>query len=476
MGAREGIVREGFSRERVQKDPALLERERREKEAQEARAREELERQKIERERAARIEQEAKERAMREAIEREAQEKLALERAKLDRERMDAEERQRSEREALEAQAREARMALEKAQRERAALERERNLREALEKEAREAREALERAKAERESLEREAREAWEREANEARANMLQAQREKAALEDDLKRAQEQPRSIAVPMDEMKMVKVTEVLEVDDERDIDEDYDEEDDEVTEDDKREKAKIALVMVDLWEPADNPSVTESALRKLMALSSKERNRKLIRIAGAVPILVDILKEADQASGLTPIQSLALGNLALLCRNVRNREEVRRFDGLRHILRIARVKDEKDLIEDLKCLKELSKNDRNKIILREGRLIEFLVPKVDKDNQPVQELCLDTLTIINLNDVKSQVITRDAGGIPPIMKLSRRAARCLGAVAQNNRKIQQMVRKARAIPTVVKMLEDPEEEVRKAAGSAVAALAEN
>merc|ERR1712137_568895 len=292
------------------------------------------------------------------------------------------------------------------------------------------------------------------------------------------------PRGYMGGMDEMKMVKVTEILEIDDERDIDEDYDEEDDEVTEDDRREKAKIALVMVDLWEPSDDSSITESALRKLGALAAKERNRKLIRIAGAIPILVDILKEADPSIGLNPVQSLALSDLALLCRNVRNREEVRRFDGLIHVLRIARVRDEKDLLEDLKALKELAKNDRNKIMLREGRLIEFLVPKIDKENNPVQELVLDILTIMNMNEVKSQVVTRDAGGIPPIIKLlthqnddiSRRAARCLGAVAQNNRKIQQIARKSKAINTVVKMLTHSNEEVRKSSAGAVAALAEN
>jgi hypothetical protein len=83
------------------------------------------------------------------------------------------------------------------------------------------------------------------------------------------------------------------------------------------------------------------------------------------------------------------------------VRNREEVRRNDGLRHHLRIARIKDEKDLIENLKALKELSKDDKNKIILREGRLIEFLVPKIVEKNAPVQELALDILTIMSQND---------------------------------------------------------------------------
>jgi hypothetical protein len=55
-------------------------------------------------------------------------------------------------------------------------------------------------------------------------------------------------------------------------------------------------------------------------------------------------------------------------------------------------------------------------------------------------------------------------------------RRAARCLGAVSQNNRKIQQMARKAKAIPTVVKMMSHENEDVRKAAAGCVAALSEN
>ena len=122
---------------------------------------------------------------------------------------------------------------------------------------------------------------------------------------------------------------------------------------------EKAKIALAMVDLWETNEDISVTEAALRKLGALAMKERNRKLIRIAGAIPILCDFLRNADPSVGLTPDQSLALQVLALLCRNVRNREEVRKCDGLRHCLRIVKVKEERDLIEDLKALKELAKN---------------------------------------------------------------------------------------------------------------------
>jgi HEAT repeat protein len=167
------------------------------------------------------------------------------------------------------------------------------------------------------------------------------------------------------------------------------------------------------------------------------------------------------------------------------VRNREEVRKCDGLRHCLRIVKVKEERDLIEDLKALKELAKNDKNKVVLREGRLIESVVPMILPPNQPIQELVLDLLCIMSMNDVKSQVTVRDARGLPPIMKeldnteveVRRRAARTLGAVSQNNRKIQGEVRKAKdVVKRVVDMMKEPNEEVKKAAAGACAALAEN
>jgi len=238
----------------------------------------------------------------------------------MERDRLDNDARQRAEREALERQAAEAREALQRAQAEKYQLERERAEREAIEREIQAAREALERARAEREALERESRYAYEQEA----LNL-------ARQRDDMERALNEARLNAEAP--LRLVTMTEVVEVDDEKDIDEDYDEEDDEVTEDDRREKAKIALVMTDLWEPSEDKTITESALRKLIALSLKERNRKLIRFAGAIPILVELLKPADPSIGLTPIESLALATLAILVRNVRNREEVRRNDGLRH-----------------------------------------------------------------------------------------------------------------------------------------------
>lgn len=379
--ARERTQREALERESIQRD--VMEREARERAERQAVEKEVLERESAER---ARLEREAMERAMREAAERDASEKILIEKQKMDRERLDSEARSRAEREALEAQAREAREALSRAQEEKYRLERERGEREALEREVQAARRALEQARAEREALEREARLAFEQEALEL-----------ARQRDEMERALND-QSYAGPL---RLVTMTEVVEVDDEKDIDEDYEEEDDEITEDDKREKAKIALVMVDLWEPAEDRTITESALRKLASLSLKERNRKLIRIAGAVPILVELIKPSDPSTGLTPIESLALASLAILVRNVRNREEVRRNEGLRHHLRLMKTKEEKDLVENMKALKELAKDDRNKALLREGHLIEILIPKIVEKNPPIQEHSLDILTIMSLND---------------------------------------------------------------------------
>eukprot|EP01094_Clydonella_sp_ATCC50884_P006639 TRINITY_DN1585_c0_g1_i7.p1 TRINITY_DN1585_c0_g1~~TRINITY_DN1585_c0_g1_i7.p1 ORF type:complete len:1069 (+),score=466.60 TRINITY_DN1585_c0_g1_i7:129-3209(+) len=418
--------------------------------------------------------------AMREAIEKEAQEVIRMERAKLERERAEAEAREAQLREAIERQAEEARRATEQAQRQsQMMLEREREDILAMQREREEAQAALQRARLEQEELERNMSSMMDKMKSDMAG--VEAERERMMREAQEASASSVGRSTSA----MKIIKSEETYEVEEEHDIDDDYADEDDYEDDDDKREKAKIALVMVDLWEHNEDMAVTESALRKLGALAMKERNRKLIRIAGAIPILCEILKNADPKVGLTPSQSLALSVLAVLVRNVRNRDEVRKQEGLRHCLRIVKASDQEDLVNDLKALKELCKNEKNKVILRDGRLIEQIVPKILPENQPVQEQVLDIIAIISMNDVKSQVVVRDARGMPPIIKqirhaepeVQRRAIRALGNVSQNNRKIQQIVRKAAdTIPYVVSRLADDNMEVRKAAGGAVAALAEN
>ena len=61
-----------------------------------------------------------------------------------------------------------------------------------------------------------------------------------------------------------------------------------------------------MVDLWDPRED-DVVEAALVKLLALAQKERNRKWIRVAGAIPILIAFLKKTDASTQFSEIQVL-------------------------------------------------------------------------------------------------------------------------------------------------------------------------
>mmetsp|Transcript_27170 Transcript_27170/g.75930 ORF Transcript_27170/g.75930 Transcript_27170/m.75930 type:complete len:1255 (-) Transcript_27170:75-3839(-) len=263
-----------------------------------------------------------------------------------------------------------------------------------------------------------------------------------------------------------------------------EDWDEEEDErETEEDRRVKSELALIMMELWEPKGEDRV-EDALRRLLFLAQKVRNRKLIRIAGAIPILVNMLKSADPSLPLTRCQSLALECIATLSRNVLNREEIRKNGGLSPLVSFIHKKEQKDKVEALKCLKECSKSPKNKALLRKAGFIETLIPYLLPDNEPIQCLVLDVLTVVCFNDQASQQAIREAKGIQQVVKLTesqkveikKRAVRTLGAICGNNRKIQAMLKKIKAITGVVAMLGDKEEEVQKAAAGCIAAIADN
>jgi len=285
-----------------------------------------------------------------------------------------------------------------------------------------------------------------------------------------------------------KVVKVVEVVEIDkgleNEKGEDESDDEEDDEVTDEDRREKAKIALVMVDLWDPRED-DVVEAALVKLLALAQKERNRKWIRVAGAIPILIAFLKKTDASTQFSEIQRLSLAILATLSRNVVNRDEIRKHEGLPILLRLSHHNDPEILLNTLKCCKECSKNAENTVILRNGRHLKTIVPMCTPENEPVQIVVLDTIHImcVGANSL-SQAAVREAGGVPVLINLlvhpnpaiRGRAVRTLGSVSCNNRKIQQMVRRAKAIPTAVKLITDSNEEVARHAAGGIGAIAEN
>jgi hypothetical protein len=199
-----------------------------------------------------------------------------------------------------------------------------------------------------------------------------------------------------------------------------EDWDEEEDErETDEDRRVKSELALIMMELWEPKGEERI-EDALKRLLFLAQKVRNRKLIRIAGAIPILINMLKSADPSLPLTTCQSIALECIALLSKNVLNREEIRKNGGLSPLVSFIHKKEQKDKVEALKCLKECSKSPKNKVLLRKAGFLETLIPYLTPNNEPVQSLVLDVLTVVTFNDQISQQVFIIFIFIPPTSHL--------------------------------------------------------
>ena len=195
-----------------------------------------LERERAEREKAESV---ARERQMREAQEREAA--LNRERERLERERAALiAERERDERVAQERQL-QAERDRERAQRESAMmLERERQDREALERQKAELERLKREQEAELEAQRRRQIEAMEAEARRAQEELDRLRREKDDMERAAREAAEREaaaRAMGGSSSALKMVKMTEVIEIEEDKDVDEDYEEEDDEMTDDDRR-----------------------------------------------------------------------------------------------------------------------------------------------------------------------------------------------------------------------------------------------
>eukprot|EP01103_Thecamoeba_quadrilineata_P010566 TRINITY_DN2317_c0_g1_i2.p1 TRINITY_DN2317_c0_g1~~TRINITY_DN2317_c0_g1_i2.p1 ORF type:complete len:959 (+),score=189.10 TRINITY_DN2317_c0_g1_i2:36-2912(+) len=270
---------------------------------------------------------------------------------------------------------------------------------------------------------------------------------------------------------------------------------EEDDQVTDEDKLEKANIALVMVDLWDPKED-EIIERALTRLNSLAQKERNRKWIRTAGAIPILIKFLEKVNPEKGLTKCEFLSLITLATLSRNVLNRDDIRKSEGLLIFMKLLVLKDPKLLVEDLKAIKELSKSSLNARTFRDEKLIEIILPMAvaylsDSDQSKTNNYnfesaltIIDIIHIITLDNPLSQAIVRESKGVQflinclnnPSVEVRKHSIRALGSVSANNRKIQQMIRKGKVFNRVVQMLSDDDEDLRKFTAGGCGAICEN
>jgi hypothetical protein len=243
---------------------------------------------------------------------------------------------------------------------------------------------------------------------------------------------------------------------------------------------DEAKVTFV-INMLKHSVN---TETALRKLGGLAAKDQNQKLIRNAGGIQILLEILKEVDLTAGLSTKEGLALMIIAILCQNVINRDKIRESEGIPLLLRINQVRDETHLKNNLKALKELGKNEKNNIILRDGGLIEFAIQTIPLGDSVLKQLCLDIITILTLNNPPAQNQVEKAGGFSMIREfisvsdteVSFRAVRTLGAISQNNSKHQKFIGKSGLLSNVAKMLDSHHDLARKTSAFAIGCFAEN
>eukprot|EP01100_Stratorugosa_tubuloviscum_P007229 TRINITY_DN3027_c0_g1_i1.p1 TRINITY_DN3027_c0_g1~~TRINITY_DN3027_c0_g1_i1.p1 ORF type:complete len:465 (-),score=153.58 TRINITY_DN3027_c0_g1_i1:127-1521(-) len=250
-------------------------------------------------------------------------------------------------------------------------------------------------------------------------------------------------------------------------------------------KHDKSKIAECMVDLWNLNLNESLLESTLSQLHSLCTSERNLLLIRLAGAIPVLLRVLSEfygnSDQP---TKNQQLSFSILASLAVNVSNRDEIRRKGGANYLFELLTIKKYFSPIEFLTFCKELSKNKKVAAHIRKEKLITNIIPYISEDDD-ISMVGLDAIYINLINEPTNQSLIFHDGGLDLMLRclhkknkqLRRRALRTIGLVLSNYSPAQKVIRSQQTtIELIVKTLSKKDESLVEAAASALCSAVEN
>jgi len=224
--------------------------------------------------------------------------------------------------------------------------------------------------------------------------------------------------------------------------------------------------------------------SAMEELFQLSGKDKNRALMRQLGAVPILCRILSSANPPS-LDAKQAAALKLLANMLRNLPTRDEVRRKGGIDIIVKLMKLQDELQLSYVFQAASYLADNPKNRKALRDCGILEAAIPKMKNAQPVVLQNILQLITGMSTGDKRTQDLVVKLGAIPTVLECindpnpdtKRYAMDAIGAVSNNNRKVQALTRKNKsALTSIVNMLRDPIAENREQAAAVIGALVEN
>ena len=230
--------------------------------------------------------------------------------------------------------------------------------------------------------------------------------------------------------------------------------------------------------------NSTQSPAAMEELFQLSGKDKNRALMRQLGTVPILCRILSSASPPV-LDVKQAAALKLLANLLRNLPTRDEVRRKGGIDIIVKLMKLQDELQLSYVFQAASYLADNPKNRKALRDCGILEAAIPKMKNAQPVVLQNILQLITGMSTGDKKTQDLVVKLGAVPTVLECmndpnvdtKRYSMDAIGAVANNNRKVQALTRKnKKALTTVVNMLRDPIAENREQAAAVTASLVEN
>lgn len=243
--------------------------------------------------------------------------------------------------------------------------------------------------------------------------------------------------------------------------------------------------------LQELKKSPSA--STITQILPFLSKDKYRKQMRVEGGLLQLITLLSMASGPT-LSELQRAALKCLALCCRNLPTREELRRKNGIAVVFKILNEtwqQHSEDALYSLQILREVSLYDKNRQTVRQTGLIElicchllpagiFLTASFEVltalSSSPADEASKSAISAAGGVEHILAAILQDGAGCGYDGSLRCSAIGSLAAVAPGSRNIQAQARKfPRAIDAISDLLADPIEENRRVACLGVAALCE-
>jgi hypothetical protein len=224
---------------------------------------------------------------------------------------------------------------------------------------------------------------------------------------------------------------------------------------------EKSGLPVLVANIMDK--DKTLQRESLRTLLSLVRTVQHQNALRDAGAVPLLMNILKSSEDVA-LTSIV------LEILCRiaheNLETQKLIIKSHGMDKFMNFLSSKSDDIKSKACRALSGLCSNNRRlQVVAREKGVVEKLVFVLSNtDNIQVKKNAAACIADLTKNDYKNQTLVRKLGGVPPIIHLLMQsqdsaiaaATAALNALAAGNRKIQKIIRENGGIRELVRLLQ--------------------